>query len=140
MTDTETKWERLVPKRVEQVVDALRKLTRTGAKDYEPISPEHAEEMLVIIRTAMRELELAYAPYLKDQDAIAPPVEAVVEAPRPTAAPLVRAPESSTSKLNDPHMIAIFVGKISKELLPVWSVHLCSRITDEFHATFKRNG
>ena len=135
MTKTQSKWEKIVPKRLENVVDALRKLARTGSKDYEPIPVEHAQEMLTIIRDAVAELEAAYAPYVGISEAPTPTAD---EAPRPTAAPLAESPQPSTSQLNDPHKIALFVGRVPKELLPVWSVHLCTRITDEFHKTFQR--
>ncbi len=135
MAETQPKWERLAPKRVEQVIDALRKLTRTGARDYEPIPAKHAEEMLTIIRDAVSELEAAYVPYVGISEAPTPTVD---EAPRPTAAPLAESPQPSINQLNDPHKIALFVGRVPKALLPVWAVHLCTRITDEFHESFKR--
>lgn len=53
MTDTQSKWEKIVPKRLENVVDALRKLSRTGSKDYEPIPVEHAQDMVSIVQNAV---------------------------------------------------------------------------------------
>lgn len=129
MTGFPTKWERLVPKRVENVLDALRILTRTGAKDYEPISAEHASEMLTIIRDAVGELEAAYAPYVGNIPE--------VEAPRPAAAPAAGSASPELVMPKNPLLIARFIHEIPKELLPSWSVHLCTRITDEFHEVFK---
>lgn len=138
MTETQSKWEKIVPKRVEKVVDALRRLTRTGAKDYAPIQVEHAQEMISIVEIAMYELVAAYAPYTGTP--VTPEVSEApeVEAPRPPAAPLAVSPNYIKGIPDDPIKIAMFVQKIPKELLPIWSVHLCSRITDEFHETFSK--
>jgi hypothetical protein len=135
MTKTQSKWEKIVPKRLENVVDALRKLARTGSKDYEPIPVEHAQEMVSIVQNAVGELVVAYAPYTGTPIT---PVAPEVEAPRPTAAPLAAAPKPVGDALNDPLKIARFVQQIPKDLLPAWSVHLCSRITDEFYEAFKK--
>ncbi len=135
MTDTQSKWEKIVPKRLENVVDALRKLSRTGSKDYEPIPVEHAQDMVSIVQNAVGELVVAYAPYTGTPIT---PVAPEVEAPRPTAAPLAAAPKPVGDAQNDPLKIARFVQQIPKDLLPAWSVRLCTRITDEFHAAFDK--
>ena len=133
-----TKWGRLVPGRLEKVTDALRILARTGAKDYEPISPEHAEEMLEIVDQAVGELKAAYAPYVTNKATSVPEAPPSVAsepsqttAPRPTAAPLAEAPD-------DPIRIAWFVNRIPKEHLPAWAAHLASRVTDEFYEAFEK--
>lgn len=54
------KWERIAPKRLEKVVDALRVLSRTAGKDYDPIPEDHAKEMLVIVHDSVSELYGAY--------------------------------------------------------------------------------
>lgn len=134
MTATENKWERIVPSRVEQVIDAFRKLIRTGAKDYEPIPRDHATEMVGLIRNAMGELEVAYAPYI-DSDTI---IQSAPEAPAPpAAAPTPREPKKELELPDDPIKIAWFVNRIPKEHLPAWAAHIASRVTDEFYETFK---
>ncbi len=135
MTKTQSKWEKIVPKRLENVVDALRKLARTGSKDYEPIQIEHAQEMVSIAQNALGELVVAYVPYTGTPIT---PEAPEVEAPRPPAAPLAVSPEYIEDIPDNPIKIAKFAQKIPKELLPVWSVHLCSLITDEFYEAFNK--
>lgn len=51
---------------------------------------------------------------------------------------LAAAPKTPQILPDDPIKIARFVHEIPKELLPSWSAHLCSRITDELYEAFKK--
>lgn len=131
-----TKWQKITPRRLENVLDELRKLTRTGAKDYEPIPADEARDMLAKVQSAIGDLIDAYLPYLNGETPIAkPPVKEETSEPEQT----VETPKLEANPLDNPHAIAFFVNKIPKEQLIYWQSHLATRICDEFYDKEKKS-
>ena len=130
-----TKWEKITPKRLDNMLDSLRKLTRTGARDYEPIPQDDARELVRIVQEAVTEFVTAYTPYLGLEV-----LEDVHTPPAPSAAEPA-APEAQSTPgpgpLDNPLAISFFVNQIPKEHLQYWTAHLASRVADEWERIAK---